>query len=95
MVLRPDEPILYDHVRARIGDSARDSQHITLIKTYRLLLVALPLLVAIAFPTLKGFIAIAAAVLGANFLWLLGTHGKWVGRETGFSAMEDTVSYQV
>ena len=47
MVLRPDEPILFGYERPEARDTA---QFITLVKMYRLLLIAVPLLAAIAFP---------------------------------------------
>ena len=47
MVLRPDEPILYRYDRA-VHDVTRDVGFLTLIKIYRLLWVAVPLLTAIA-----------------------------------------------
>jgi hypothetical protein len=50
------------------------------LKTYRLLWVALPLLVALAFPSLKDYMAIAAIVLGIGFLWLC-----WTTRRMGKS----------
>jgi len=61
--------------------TARDiheMQSTTLLKTYRLLWVALPLLVAIAFPSVKDYMAIAAAILGASFLWFC-----WETRKVG------------
>src|SRR5262245_41293555 len=49
MVLGPDKPLLYDHARARLGDTARELALVTLGKAYGLLLVALPLFVVLAF----------------------------------------------
>lgn len=83
MVLRPDEPILYHYPRAQTLDSVPGSQvpgavagsldksqSVTLLRTYRLLWVALPLLAAIAFPSIKNYMAIAAIALGFDFLWV-------------------------
>jgi hypothetical protein len=80
MVLRPDEPILYSFERpqAAAPDILGQIQSITVLKIYRLLGVALPLLVAVAFPSVKEYMAIAAAVLGVNFLWLC-----WSTRKVG------------
>ena len=78
MVLRPDEPILYHYQRPQTRNIVRELRFVTLLKIYRLLWVALPLLVALAFPGLKEYMAIAAAVLGASFLWLC-----WETRKVG------------
>lgn len=80
MVLRTDEPILYyyDRLQAPAPDIVREMQSVTLLKMYRLLWVALPLLGALAFPSLKDYMAIAAIALGVNFLWL-----RWVTRKVG------------
>jgi len=78
MVLRPDEPILYNYPRPQTQNIEREIQFVTMLKSYRLLWVALPLLVALAFPSLKDYMAIAAAALGASFLWLC-----WESRKLG------------
>lgn len=78
MVLRPDEPILYHYARPQTQSIESELRFVTLLKTYRLLWVALPLLVAIAFPRLKEYMAIAAAALGASFLRLC-----WETRNVG------------
>jgi len=78
MVLRPDKPILYHYERPENDNIERRLQLATMRKTYRLLWVALPLLVALAFPSLKTYMASAAAVLGARFLWLW-----WKTRKVG------------
>ena len=80
MVLRPDEPILYAFERPQTPapDLLREMRFVTLLKMYFLLWVALPLLVAIAFPSVKDYMAIAAAALGASFLWLC-----WETRKVG------------
>lgn len=72
MVLRADEPILYHYERAPIGNVERitQNQSVTLLRAYKLLWVALPLLVALAFPSTKVYMAIAAIALGVDFLWL-------------------------
>jgi hypothetical protein len=46
MVLRPDEPILYYYNRPSARDAVKDVSFVTLIKAYRLLWVAVALLVA-------------------------------------------------
>jgi hypothetical protein len=78
MVLRPDEPILFYYERPQTRDLNREMQLATQLKTYRLLLVAIPLLVALAFPHIRDYMAIAAAVLGADFLWVC-----WQTRKLG------------
>ena len=70
MVLRPDEPILYHHERPNTRDIVREIQFVTLMKVYRLIWVALPLLVAIAFPSVREYMAIAGPACGVSFLWL-------------------------
>lgn len=82
MVLRPDEPILYHYPRAQILDSVPGAQmpgavvgsqdkpqSVTLLRTYRLLLVAIPLLAAIAFPWSKDLMGPVAIALLLDFLW--------------------------
>ena len=78
MVLRPDEPILYHYERQQTRNVQWEVQSATQVKIHRLLLVALPLLVALVFPSLKEYMAIAASVLGASFLWLC-----WATRKAG------------
>lgn len=78
MVLRPDEPILYHYERSQARDIAREVQLVTTLKMYRLLWVALPLLGALAFPSIRDYMAIATLGLGASFLWLC-----WVTRKVG------------
>lgn len=80
MVLRPDEPILYSYERPRAPapDIVQEMQSVTLLKMYRLLWVALPLLVALAFPSIKDYMAVAALALGASFLWVC-----WETRKVG------------
>ncbi len=68
MVLRPDEPILYHFARAE-RDVTRDVEFATLIKIYRLLWIAVPLLAAIAFPVLRPYMAVIAALSTADLLW--------------------------
>jgi hypothetical protein len=80
MVLRPDEPILYHFERPEARDTLRELQVLTLAKIYRLLWVALPLLAAVAFPAIRNYLAIAAAVLGVDFLWVW-----WKARKAGGS----------
>jgi len=78
MALRPDEPILYHYQRPETRNVGQELQLVALVKTYRLLWVAIPLLVAIAFPTLADYMAVAAAVLGFNVLWTI-----WATRKVG------------
>ena len=78
MVLRPDEPILYHYQRPETRNVERQLQFVTLVKTYRLLWVAIPLLVAIAFPSLRDYMAVVAAALGFNVLWTC-----WATRKVG------------
>lgn len=67
-VLRPDKPILYNYSRAE-RDMTRDGGFVTLVKIYRLLWVAVPLLAAIAYPKLWLFMAVIAALATADLLW--------------------------
>lgn len=78
MVLRPDEPILYHYQRPETRNVERELQLVTLVKIYRLLWVAIPLLVAIAFPSLAVYMAAAAILLGVNALWTC-----WATRKVG------------
>ena len=68
MVLRPDEPPLYHYQRTQTNNSVPEAQPVALLRTYRLLWVALPLLAAIAFPSIKNYMGIAAIALGFDFL---------------------------
>jgi hypothetical protein len=77
MVLRPDEPILYNYARAE-RDVTRDVGVVTLIKIYGLLWVAVPLLAAIAFPMLWPYMAFLAAALMVDLLWR-----AWATRKIG------------
>lgn len=79
MVLRPDEPILYHYERPQTRDTMREMQLIAIAKIYRLLLVVVLFLTAIAFGFPRAYLAIAAGVLGVDFLWLCWTTRK-VGR---------------
>lgn len=78
MVLRPDEPILYHYERPQTRDLAREIELVTLVKLYHLLWVAIPLLIAIVFPTLRYYMALAALVLGIDVLWRC-----WATRKVG------------
>jgi hypothetical protein len=69
MVLRPDEPILYHYDRPRTRDVIQEVQFVTLLKMYRLLWVVVPLLAAIAFPTISIYMAILAIILTIDVLW--------------------------
>jgi len=69
LVLRPDEPLLYHYERALVHDVARDVEVVTLIKIYRFLWVAVPLLAAIAFPILKPYMAAIAIAAAVDLLW--------------------------
>jgi hypothetical protein len=77
MVLRADEPMLYRYQRAA-HDVTRDVQFVTQIKIYGLLWVAVALLAAIAFPILRPYMAVVAAIAMADFLWKL-----WATRKIG------------
>ena len=81
MVLRPDEPALNYHERAQATTAGmvRETQPVTLLKIYRLLWVALALLVALVFPSLKNAMAIVAVAMEASFL-LLGWETGRAGR---------------
>ncbi len=63
MVLRSDEPVLYHFERLQAHDVARDVEFVTLVKMYRLLWVVIPMLAAIAFPSVSRYMAILAIVL--------------------------------
>ena len=79
MVIRPDVPILYDYDRS-MHDVTRDVQFVTVIKAYRLLWVAVSLLVAIAFPMLRPYMAGLAVALMIDLLWRC-----WATRKVGSS----------
>jgi len=70
MVLRPDEPILYNFERPQPEghDSLRNAGLITLLKVYDLLWVVASLLVAIAFPSLRLYAAAFALLLTLKVL---------------------------
>jgi hypothetical protein len=78
MVLRPDEPLLYYFQRPTIRDVAKEVKLVTLIKMYRLLWVAVALLVAIAFPAIKEIMGIVAGALFIDVLWR-----AWATRKVG------------
>ena len=78
MVLRPDEPILYFYGRPQTRDVLRELQTVALVKMYRLLWVAMPLLVAIVFPSIRDYMAVAAVILGLDVLWR-----EWATRKVG------------
>jgi len=59
-------------------DVAKDVVFVTLIKTYRLLWVAVALLVAIAFPEIKETMGIVVGVLLIDVLWR-----AWATRKVG------------
>ncbi len=77
MVLRADEPILYRYDRP-MHDVARDVELVTLIKTYRLLWIAVPILAAVAFPILKPYMATLAIAATIDLLWRC-----WATRKVG------------
>jgi len=78
MMLRPDEPILYYYERPQAREFAKAVEFVTLIKMYRLLWVAAALLAAIAFPSIREIMGIAALVLFADILWRC-----WATRKVG------------
>jgi len=78
MVLRPDEPILYFYDRPQVRDVLQEIETVTIVKMYRLLWVAIPLLVAIAFPSIRLFMAVVAVVLTLDVLWR-----SWATRKVG------------
>lgn len=78
MVLRPDEPTLYYYERPGARDVVRDLNFVTLQQIYRLLLVAVALLGAIALPSLRLYLGLGAAAFGADYLWLC-----WRARKVG------------
>jgi hypothetical protein len=80
MVLRPDEPILYHYQRPQVRDAVGEIGLLTVAKIYRLVMVEIPLLVALAFPSIRDYAGIAAAALGVEFL-LLCWRTRKVGRE--------------
>ncbi len=77
MVLRPDEPILHHYDRA-VHDVTRDVEFVTIVKTYRLLWIAVSLLAAIPFPILRPYMAITATAFLVNLLWTC-----WATRKIG------------
>jgi hypothetical protein len=78
MVLRTDKPILYHYERPEDREAARAVELVTLAKIYRLLLVVIPLLAAVAFPSTREYAAAAAAGLGGAYLLIC-----WRTRKVG------------
>jgi hypothetical protein len=78
MVLRTDEPILYHYERPQARDTVRDVQLVTVTKIYRLLLIVIFLTVAIAFPSVRRYAALAAILFGVEYL-----HLCWRTRKVG------------
>ena len=78
MVLRPDGPVLYHYQRPSTKDPVKDVAFITLIKTYRLLWLAVAILVGIAFPAIKVAMGIVAGLLFIDLLWRI-----WATRSVG------------
>lgn len=78
MVLRPDEPTLYYYDRATAKVSVRDLQLITLIKMYRLLWIAVVLLVGLMLPAIREYTFIVAGVLLLDLFWRI-----WATRKIG------------
>jgi hypothetical protein len=79
MVMRPDEPILYHFTRPlpQGHDPTRDAAYVTLVKTYHLLWAMIPLLVAIAFPFLRWYMAAVAGLLIIDVLWRAWTTRRY------------------
>lgn len=69
MVLRPDEPRLYHFERPRVRDTTKDVAVVTLIKAYRLLWIAVSLLIAVAFPLTKTIMLVIATLMLLDLLW--------------------------
>lgn|ERR1022692_2439427 len=80
MTLRPDEPILHYYERPTVRDAVKEVGFVTLIKMYRLLWVAVALLIAIAFPAIKEVMGIVAGILLVDVLWRW-----WATRKVGQS----------
>jgi hypothetical protein len=78
MVLRTDEPALYHFERPKVRDSAKDVALVALIKAYRLLWIAVSLMVAIAFPWTKEIMSAIASLLLVDLLWRC-----WATRKVG------------
>jgi hypothetical protein len=77
-VLRPDKPILY-HFERPSEPIIQGIQFLTIRKVYYLLWTIAPLLGAIAFPSVKPYMAIAAGVMAALllvFAWDTRKFGK-------------------
>lgn len=77
MVLRPDEPILYNFERQQ-PDVLPAVTFVTLRKIYYILWVTIVLMAGIAFPSLGIYTAIAAIILIANLLLF-----SWTTRKVG------------
>lgn len=78
MVLRPDEPTLYYFQRPGVRDLTKEVEFVTIIKLYRLLWVAVALLIGIAFPAIREIMGIIAGVLLIDVLWR-----AWATRKVG------------
>ena len=70
IVLRPDYPPLHHYERPKSREAIENLEFVTISKMYYLLWVAIPLLAAIAFPSLSHYMGIAAFVLFAYVLLL-------------------------
>lgn len=88
MVLRPDKPPLYFFKRPTC-DWTGDATLAVLTKLYYLLWVVIPILGAIAFPSLR-FVMVIAAVLLLG-LWALECRGQRVAREWEERGMRRTL----
>lgn len=79
MVLRPDDPILFYFTRSQPQgyDPLRQAGYVTLVKTYHLLWAAIPLLIAIAFPSVRLYMAVVASLLIVDVLWRAWTTRKF------------------
>lgn len=78
MVLRPDEPRLYYFQRTNVRDFVKEIELVTLVKLYRLLWVAVVLLIGMALPAIREITTVAAAVLLIDVLWR-----AWITRKAG------------
>jgi hypothetical protein len=79
MVLRPDEPVLYYYARPSLSQLTEAASLAVKTKTYLLLWVLIPLLAAIAFPSIHDLMMFAAIACFAQWgiaCWQLRKVGK-------------------
>jgi hypothetical protein len=70
MLLRPDSPALFHYERSQDRQASTELLLAIAAKSYRLLLVIVPLLAALAFPIFRTYMAILAGVFALDFVFV-------------------------